>query len=301
MPKQCALLPAFLMSFLPAFVNSFDKNGIAFRSLLPQREAPACDCVQDLRPPRENAAGPGRPQDGRARARAALGPARRGARLFKQRSSSGAPAPLYLGTCPVSTNENTDVPRAKALLTCSFPVQPANSAGPEKLPPHSLYVCLTMSFVLLVDRDPAAEDHAEFLTLECAKPEERCAIVLEQFQGQTCGVCSARPLSALSLSAPWTNLRNRRTAYGFVSCDTPACKEIAQLRADTRRANVQVMLARKLLTTPDTVLKACSYCASLREVTHTSKCGQCHAVRYCNRECQRKHWKFHKPLCKNQE
>jgi hypothetical protein len=30
----------------------------------------------------------------------------------------------------------------------------------------------------------------------------------------------------------------------------------------------------------------------------SSKCSSCHAARYCNRACQKQHWKHHKPVCK---
>ena len=40
----------------------------------------------------------------------------------------------------------------------------------------------------------------------------------------------------------------------------------------------------------------CSFCSS--EVMSVRKCLRCHSAIYCGEECQRKHWKVHKLLCK---
>ena len=42
-------------------------------------------------------------------------------------------------------------------------------------------------------------------------------------------------------------------------------------------------------------MKTCSYCGKRHEAKlHTCNC---HAVRYCNRQCQRSHWAEHKLTC----
>jgi hypothetical protein len=30
----------------------------------------------------------------------------------------------------------------------------------------------------------------------------------------------------------------------------------------------------------------------------TQRCNRCKAAYYCSRECQKRHWKTHKPVCK---
>ena len=39
----------------------------------------------------------------------------------------------------------------------------------------------------------------------------------------------------------------------------------------------------------------CSYCKCIKEGLR--KCSRCHLVQYCDTNCQKKHWKTHKPLC----
>eukprot|EP01084_Bolivina_argentea_P213141 362101_1 len=39
-------------------------------------------------------------------------------------------------------------------------------------------------------------------------------------------------------------------------------------------------------------------CANCQCAGATSRCGGCRLVWYCNKDCQRKHWKFHKKQCK---
>ena len=41
----------------------------------------------------------------------------------------------------------------------------------------------------------------------------------------------------------------------------------------------------------------CSYCGKTTE--NLKKCTRCHAVQYCNKDCQQKHWKLHKASCKD--
>ncbi|KAG1750547.1 ankyrin repeat-containing domain protein [Suillus paluster] len=41
--------------------------------------------------------------------------------------------------------------------------------------------------------------------------------------------------------------------------------------------------------------KECEYCK--KKGSGLKQCGRCHTVRYCSSDCQRMHWKTHKPLC----
>eukprot|EP00040_Diaphanoeca_grandis_P015157 m.77136 g.77136 ORF g.77136 m.77136 type:complete len:100 (-) comp24981_c0_seq3:542-841(-) len=39
-------------------------------------------------------------------------------------------------------------------------------------------------------------------------------------------------------------------------------------------------------------------CAACGKADAESRCSGCRTVKYCNRDCQRSHWKKHKKLCK---
>ncbi|KAG2114114.1 hypothetical protein BD769DRAFT_1630034 [Suillus cothurnatus] len=41
--------------------------------------------------------------------------------------------------------------------------------------------------------------------------------------------------------------------------------------------------------------KECEYCK--KKGVALKRCARCHTVRYCSSDCQRTHWKTHKPLC----
>ena len=54
-----------------------------------------------------------------------------------------------------------------------------------------------------------------------------------------------------------------------------------------------------LLVEKQAKVKERDQCAQCGKVTaYSQKCGRCRAVRYCNAECQREHWKAHKQACK---
>ena len=46
--------------------------------------------------------------------------------------------------------------------------------------------------------------------------------------------------------------------------------------------------------------RLCLACRTLKETNDFFKCSRCHAAAYCNRTCQKKHWKEHKLSCKSQ-
>jgi hypothetical protein len=43
-------------------------------------------------------------------------------------------------------------------------------------------------------------------------------------------------------------------------------------------------------------LSSCSACNAF--LTEPKRCSRCNRVVYCNKECQRAHWRAHKPMCK---
>lgn len=45
------------------------------------------------------------------------------------------------------------------------------------------------------------------------------------------------------------------------------------------------------------VSSACGFCGA--EKKNLSKCSRCKSVFYCSKECQKSHWKAHKPNCKS--
>jgi len=44
--------------------------------------------------------------------------------------------------------------------------------------------------------------------------------------------------------------------------------------------------------------KLCYYCGGSKPGVPLLSCSACQMVRYCNKSCQKSHWKGHKPLCK---
>ena len=58
---------------------------------------------------------------------------------------------------------------------------------------------------------------------------------------------------------------------------------------------------RKVSIKPTNLIRlaSCSHCSAERGSKELKKCGKCHAVQYCNSDCQRKHWTRgrHKQVC----
>jgi hypothetical protein len=48
--------------------------------------------------------------------------------------------------------------------------------------------------------------------------------------------------------------------------------------------------------TPEAAASRCSGCAA--RGAHFKLCSACRTVAYCNQDCQRAHWKEHKPACR---
>jgi hypothetical protein len=150
-------------------------------------------------------------------------------------------------------------------------------------------------YYLCVDADPSRSDHyASFLVPDIEDRGEWLDDVLALFP--LCGVCHARPPTDVQLSAPWPAFVGF-CVTGFVSCAEDACVRMSQTRARTRREASIAMVRAKQRTTPDSVVKACAHCAAPREQQKTFVCGRCQNVRYCNSDCQRAHWTFHKKFC----
>lgn len=154
------------------------------------------------------------------------------------------------------------------------------------------------ALLLFAEIDPATDTH-NLVLIPSLNTTEWVNEVLTAFpQGTLCGVCHKKPLHTLALSQPWDSVMFRtKMVSGFLCCDDKSCLDVSQLRADNRRAGTQHMKTHKILTTPKDVLKACAYCGNAREVLKTLVCGQCGKVRYCNRACQKAHWKIHKKEC----
>ncbi len=71
------------------------------------------------------------------------------------------------------------------------------------------------------------------------------------------------------------------------------------LSFDIRAGRYTVALddGKELLLKPECVARAgCSAAGCVSEEA-SSVCSRCNTVRYCSRECQRGHWKAHKPAC----
>jgi hypothetical protein len=53
-------------------------------------------------------------------------------------------------------------------------------------------------------------------------------------------------------------------------------------------------------TLPVIVTKACKVCSKLEDKLG-GNCKGCKQVYYCSKECQKSHWKVHKPICQNNQ
>lgn len=69
------------------------------------------------------------------------------------------------------------------------------------------------------------------------------------------------------------------------------CMDIAYANIPGKTANGQVKQSKRKLE----LCQNCAFCSQDRCV---DKCSRCRKVYYCSPECQKKHWKTHKDLCK---
>ncbi len=187
----------------------------------------------------------------------------------------------------------------------------------ENLPSPSPSIPSLRIFLLFAETEPSDPEHCLIIIPTLDMAHGWVKDVVAQFK--LCGVCRERAPSTLRISRTLSVgipeaiklsdslrflslLESSEVALsmlsGFVCCDDPECAEISQLRANTRYD--RLACPTKVLSTPESVLKACSYCAKSREMAHTSFCSRCGLVRYCDASCQRGHWKFHKKKCVKQ-
>jgi hypothetical protein len=172
-------------------------------------------------------------------------------------------------------------------------------------------------FLLFAESDPSLEEHTLIIIPSTDISGDWVADAAAQFA--RCGVCRERAPSTLRVSTtfevplravlrlsprlafltPLASSRNLTIEMlsGFICCESSACAEVSQLRADTRLEGMKFVGATKKTSTPTSVLKACAYCATSREMVHTFCCGRCRTVRYCDQSCQRLHWPFHRRHC----
>ena len=99
--------------------------------------------------------------------------------------------------------------------------------------------------------------------------------------------------------------RDFMKSYAF-DCDPEACRKYL---ADVAAGDIEKYnpLTPKYSSLEDTfnspihVKNQCRFCDRIsinEDETSLMRCAACLAVRYCNRECQSKDWKFHKKGCK---
>lgn len=56
---------------------------------------------------------------------------------------------------------------------------------------------------------------------------------------------------------------------------------------------------KKLVKKDDKGRKVCQSC--LEHAEKLLRCGRCKTIRYCSKECQSKHWRIHKDMCRPPE
>ena len=76
-------------------------------------------------------------------------------------------------------------------------------------------------------------------------------------------------------------------------------KRARVLSFDARTGRYAVSLddGKELSLKAECVARAGCAAAGCASEEASSVCSRCEAVRYCSRECQRKDWKAHKPVC----
>jgi tetratricopeptide (TPR) repeat protein len=79
-----------------------------------------------------------------------------------------------------------------------------------------------------------------------------------------------------------------------------AHKNTTQTVSNTRTATIQETSQQQKRPTAEAVggsCGQCSQCGACKPLPQLMVCGQCRAVYYCAKECQRNHWKVHKLVC----
>jgi len=83
---------------------------------------------------------------------------------------------------------------------------------------------------------------------------------------------------------------------GNVDCDDISVQEIVDKKV---MAKMERPISRTVKTLQQKLLsKLCDYCGDSNPGVPLLSCSACQMVTYCDRSCQKSHWKGHKPLCK---
>ena len=78
-------------------------------------------------------------------------------------------------------------------------------------------------------------------------------------------------------------------------CDRECQAKHWPMHKKTCRMSAMTEAARKLLQSPLPVIVRCAYCDCF--LVSLKACTRCKKVKYCGKECQKKHWKDHKDAC----
>lgn len=134
------------------------------------------------------------------------------------------------------------------------------------------------------------EDHVPFflqLQREGSEQLQAAARAILRWLGFECNDRGpARPATGGGASAPANSANNAIAAASNASADPQPSPGVAEPAAPDE-GNAEVP-------------RCCAACGTLEGVAGVGKlksCSKCHSVRYCSAECQKAHWRAHKPAC----
>ena len=161
-----------------------------------------------------------------------------------------------------------DVQNQTPALYLSFYI---NEAGIDKYTDHAFYTWSLMWHSSNVDEEANLLVNGNEISLVKG--------ALSQFSDRT-RICKKKANPLINLGFGMDKYFRRAIAYHL---STDRC---------------EVLLENKFLQKVDLLPETnhCSFCSS--EVMSARKCLRCHSAIYCGEECQRRHWKVHKLLCK---
>eukprot|EP00967_Tisochrysis_lutea_P054053 scaffold67421_cov33-Tisochrysis_lutea.AAC.3 len=118
---------------------------------------------------------------------------------------------------------------------------------------------------------------------------------------RSCGRAATKMLNSPSFwPAKDGQLPVIRDMCPIMLCDDPKCKEMAKDLAQSAFSAMGMAPTPAATTDPVPPLTAqCSKCG--RVSVELLRCARCGKAWYCNRDCQKGHWKEHKINCKNGE
>jgi hypothetical protein len=108
--------------------------------------------------------------------------------------------------------------------------------------------------------------------------------------GLTCSECTRPKKEALTTPMSWLHLADDPFVNILVS---PLCETGGRCEMQSRRETQKMM--EELGNEAEAEMTACKVCY---KVEGAQKCARCRTVSYCGKECQKKDWKRHKPVCK---